>query len=121
MKFSEALEMCINDGAKITRTDWNGKEQYVYYVSGRDVPIANWKGDEPTKEEKKRGFVTIAGHFDMRNAQGIRIIGWLATQTDMASDKWEIYESEEDRKKRLKELKIVIDELDKDGFFDTKE
>lgn len=91
MHYYEALKMCVEYGSKITRTDWNGRDMYVYYTKGRKIPVERWVGDQPTDEEKQRGYVEIAGHFDMKNAQGIRIIGWLASQTDMASDQWIIY------------------------------
>ena len=95
MKFSEALEKCIA-GARITRRDWNGKGRFVYYIPPHDVRIEDWEnrsGNTPlTDKEKEIGCVRIAGHFDMYNAQNIRIIGWLASQTDMSSDEWEVIE-----------------------------
>ena len=93
MKFSEALEQCIQ-GKKITRKDWNGKGMYVYYMPEHKVRIKDWRGFdfEFTVEEYSRGYVIIAGHFDMKNAQGIRIIGWVASQTDLTSDQWEVME-----------------------------
>lgn len=87
MKFAEAIERCIN-GARITRRDWNGKGMFVYYTPGRRIPSKEWTGSIEYKEIQQ-GYVEVAGHFDMFNAQGIRIIGWLASQTDMASDQWE--------------------------------
>lgn len=93
MKFSDALDLCIK-GRKITRTDWNGKGMFVYYIPPHDVPVKDWltrdKNTALTDEELKREFVRIAGHFDMYNAQGIRIIGWLASQTDLYSNDWEV-------------------------------
>lgn len=95
MKFSEALEKCIA-GARITRKDWNGKGMYIWFVPEHTIDIKDYRcrggGDDPTESEKAQGFVKIAGHFDMMNAQGIRIIGWLASQTDMSSDQWEVIE-----------------------------
>ena len=95
MRFSEALEQCIN-GKRITRRDWNGKGMYIWFVPPHDIPTLEWRRrgtpDDPTDSELAQGFVRIAGHFDMMNAQGIRIIGWLASQTDMASDQWEVLE-----------------------------
>ena len=95
MKFSEALEKCIA-GARITRRDWNGKGMFVYYIPPHEVRIEDWEnrsGNTPlTDKEKEVGCVRIAGHFDMYNAQNIRIIGWLASQTDMSSDEWEVIE-----------------------------
>lgn len=89
MNFGKAIKRCMK-GAKITRKDWNGKGQFVFYTPGRVVLIEDWVG-ETTQDERKRENVIIAGHFDMYNAQGIRIIGWVPTQTDMTSDEWEIY------------------------------
>lgn len=95
MSFSEALNECIN-GKRITREDWNGKGMFVYYTPGHKVKIEDWfnraDGGYPTEEEKKRGYIELAGHFDMYNAQGLRIIGWLASQTDMASNNWYVVE-----------------------------
>ena len=93
MRFSEALEECMK-GKRITRKDWNGRGQFVYYIQPHDVPVKDWltrdKNTTLTDSERLQGVVHIAGHFDMVNAQGIRIIGWLATQTDMTSDQWEV-------------------------------
>lgn len=92
MEYYKALKECIENGKKITRRDWNGRNMFVYYVPGRTIPLAFWKecNAELTEFERKRGYVELKGHFDMYNAQGERIIGWLASQTDMASDEWEI-------------------------------
>lgn len=94
MEFYKALKECVENGKKITRRDWNGRNMFVYYVPGRTIPLAFWKecNAELTEFERKRGYVELKGHFDMFNAQGERIIGWLASQTDMASDEWEVLE-----------------------------
>ena len=94
MHYYEALKECLN-GKKITRRDWNGKNMYVYYTPGRKIPVKEWdnRGNiELTDFERSRGYIEIKGHFDMYNAQAERIIGWLASQTDMASDQWEVIE-----------------------------
>ena len=93
MHYYEALKECLN-GKKITRKDWNGKNMYIYYTPGRRVKVEDWfnraNGGYPTKEEIERGYIILKGHFDMYNAQAERITGWLASQTDMASDQWEV-------------------------------
>ena len=95
MEFYEALKECLN-GKRITRRDWNGKGMYVWFVPPHDIPISEYRcrggPDDPTDRERQNGAVHIAGHFDMMNAQGIRIIGWAITQTDATSDQWEILE-----------------------------
>lgn len=91
MKFAKAIKRCMK-GARITRRDWNGQGMFVYYTPASIVPIEEWKnGSTVTAEDVLNCNIQIAGHFDMRNAQGIRIIGWVPTQTDMTSDQWEIY------------------------------
>lgn len=67
MKFYEALKLCVDDMRYISRADWNGSGQYVYFVRpGRDYE----------------------GYFVLRNAQGKNIVGWVPTQTDLYSDMW---------------------------------
>ena len=95
MRFSDALDLCMK-GRKIRRLDWNGKGMFVYYIPPHNVKVDDWEnrsGNTPlTYDEIDKGWVRIAGHFDMYNAQGIRIIGWLASQTDLSSDNWEVVE-----------------------------
>lgn len=91
MKYYEALKECIENGKRITRSDWNGKNQYVYYSKGKKIDVSAWMGmDDLTDSERLRGYVCLKSHLDMMNAQGERIIGWAATQTDVTSDKWEV-------------------------------
>ncbi len=95
MKFEEVLKECIENGKKITRKDWNGKDMFVYYTPGRKIPANTWddRGDiKLTDHERLVGYVEVLGHLDMYNAQGQRVIGWLASQTDLTSDQWEILE-----------------------------
>ena len=94
MKFIESLIECIVNVNKITRKDCNGKDMYVYYTCVRKFPATSWddRGNiKLTDHERMVGYVEVLGHLDMYNAQGKRVIGWLASQTDMTSDQWEIY------------------------------
>ena len=95
MKFSEALEECMK-GKRITRKDWNGRAQFVYYIPPHDVPVKDWltrdKNTELTDSEKLRGEVEILGHIDMVTNDGKRLIGWLASQYDLQSEDWEVLE-----------------------------
>ena len=95
MDFSEAIVLA-REGKRIARRGWNGKGAYVYFVQGRAVPVDEWqaynRAQELTDHERLTGFVTILSHLDMYSAQGTRMIGWLASQTDMLSDDWEIIE-----------------------------
>ena len=91
MRFGEALQLA-HIGKKIARRGWNGKNMYVYIKPGRLILLEKWQAmmpsEEPTEEEKKKGYVVVLPHLDMMNAQGERIIGWSATQSDMLADDW---------------------------------
>ena len=98
MKFGEAIEHARN-GKKIARHGWNGKGMYVYMKPGRLIPLDKWHAtmpsEEPTEEEKTKGYVVINPHLDMINEQGDRIIGWNPSQADMLVYDWYIVDKED--------------------------
>ena len=97
MRFGEAIEH-VHNGKKIARRGWNGKNMYVYLIEGRSIPTDEWvtriPSQELTEAEKKMGYVIVKPHLDMMNAQGERIIGWSASQTDMLTDDWYVVDEE---------------------------
>lgn len=98
MRFGEAIEKAL-EGKKIARHGWNGRGMYIYLTEGRGVPTDEWVARMPSQEltevEKERGNVFIKPHLDMMNAQGERVIGWLASQADMMSDDWYVVGEDE--------------------------
>ena len=98
MRFGEALAHARN-GKRVARYGWNGKGMYVYYTKGRLLPIDAWEmrlpSQELTEAEKEKGYVNIMPHLDMMSAQGVRIIGWLASQTDMLAFDWYVVDDKE--------------------------
>ena len=97
MRFGEALAHA-RKGKKIARRGWNGKNMYVYLTEGRGIPTDEWVARIPSQElteaEKKLGCVIVKPHLDMMNAQGERIIGWSASQTDMLAEDWYVVDEE---------------------------
>ena len=92
LNFGMALE-ALKLGMKVARAGWNGNGMWLVLETGtKDVvlragrPYANALGDVPPIE--------ILPHIDMwtTNAQGRRAMlpGWLASQTDMLSDDWQV-------------------------------
>ena len=69
MKFGKALEE-MEQGNRVCRTGWNGKGQYVY--------LAQLTPDTESV-------------FIIRNAQGQKQPGWLASQGDMKATDWEVF------------------------------
>ena len=98
MRFGEALAHA-RAGKRIARLGWNEKSMYVYMTKGRLLPTDEWVASMPSQEltevEKEKGYVNIMPHLDMMSAQGTRIIGWLAGQTDVLAFDWYVVDDEE--------------------------
>jgi hypothetical protein len=85
MDFSDALRE-IKCGRRMARAGWNGKGMFVFLVNGSNFKVnrAPLLGIYPEGTE-----VSYHAHIDMRAAQGY-IVPWLASQTDILADDWEI-------------------------------
>ena len=86
MNFGEALE-ALHSGKKVARQGWNGKAMWLIYVPPSEVEI---REGTPYSKAGLSGTVKINGHIDMKTATGEMQPGWLASQTDMASNDWEV-------------------------------
>ena len=85
MDFGDAVR-ALKDGKKVARKGWNGKGMFLYFV-----PAGNYS---PCTEVAKQlvnedGLVPYAPYIAMKTAQGY-VVPWLASQTDILSDDWEI-------------------------------
>jgi hypothetical protein len=100
MRFSEAIEQAMQ-GKAIRRSGWNGKNQFVYYQEGSTISYARLRCDTlkrqllklagpPTPSDTKD--VTIMGHFDIFTEQKVVQCGWLARQSDLQADDWEVFD-----------------------------
>ena len=68
---------------------WNGKHMHIYLTPGKTLDARDWNDPEDlTGDEMECGIVKILPHIDMLAADGSRVIGWLASQTDMLADDW---------------------------------
>ena len=86
MSFSEAL-VILKQGARICRSGWNGKGMFLYLVPGSTFEVNRppLLGIYPEGTEIK-----YLPHVDMKTADG-SCVPWLASQSDLLSDDWEIY------------------------------
>lgn len=81
MNFGEALSY-VRNGKKISRKNWNGKDQYVFLVEAKNLlETVSKYVDAPFKVSDVLAIKTTSGQVQ---------VGWLATQTDMLSDDWYI-------------------------------
>ena len=99
MNFGEALK-AMDDHQPVQRAGWNGKGMFVFKTFGRDIPLEEFgkfkNGNSQAIElARKLGThnsdtVSICPHIDMLAADGKIVVGWLASQTDMQADDWQL-------------------------------
>ena len=87
MNFGQAIE-ALKQGAKVQRAGWNGKGMWLILVPGSPSvrPVAG-------TPYSKAGIVeptNINPHIDMFTADKCMQPGWLASQTDMLAEDWQI-------------------------------
>lgn len=78
-------------GMKVRRRGWNGKGMFLWLKPATNVK-AEWCKDPMLKElaEKNGGEIPALGTICMFTAQKEILTGWLASQTDILSEDWEI-------------------------------
>lgn len=89
MNFGQALES-LKQGNHVARAGWNGKGMFLVYIPGSTVapyPGTPYSHNNITDEDC---MVTINPHIDMKTATGEMQPGWLASQTDMLAEDWEV-------------------------------
>lgn len=88
MDFGEALKE-LKAGKAVARMGWNGKGMFLTLQNGSTVDGKDMR-NELAKNYYGDNKVKIQGHIDMKSADGTYIVGWLASQTDMLAEDWEI-------------------------------
>ena len=90
LDFGSALRL-LKLGNKVARLGWNGKGMFLLYVPG-SVDVQVYKGTPYAHKEivNNEGKVTINPHIDMKTATGEMQPGWLANQTDMLAEDWQV-------------------------------
>ena len=89
MRIREILDELRMGKRRATRTNWNGKNMWIYMESGKIIP------HEELSEPQKSWFsgnMKILPHLNMRAADGSIVVGWIASQTDLLADDWELLE-----------------------------
>lgn len=93
MSFGHALA-ALKEGHKVARAGWNGKGMWIALTPGSTFPAEKAKDGHAAKhradEIGHEGEITLGAHIDMRAADGTLVVGWLASQTDMLADDWQI-------------------------------
>ena len=91
MNFGQALD-ALRLGGRVCRSGWNGKNMWLVYVPGTNgvVPAPGTPYSKALTNDGVTPTININPHIDMMTAQGSMQPGWLASQTDMLADDWEV-------------------------------
>lgn len=97
MNFGEAI-VALNEGNMVSRSGWNGKNQFVYRTVGNTVSkgfipkFASLPDSVKSFLTKKGEDVVFNSSLTLYNAQGQMQPGWLPSQGDLNATDWEIFE-----------------------------
>ena len=92
MTFGMAIE-AMKRGKKVARRGCNGKGMYLWLLPAANVK-AEWCKEEHLKAlaEQNGGEFECLASIRMKTADDKVLTGWLASQTDMLAEDWEIVE-----------------------------
>jgi hypothetical protein len=91
LNFGLALE-ALKIGKKVARTGWNGKGMYLWLLPAANVKREWVKDPMLLSVFGDRDELHCLGSIRMLTATGEVLTGWLASQSDMLADDWQIVE-----------------------------
>ncbi|CAB4122547.1 Protein of unknown function DUF2829 [uncultured Caudovirales phage] len=83
MTFGLAIE-ALKLGEKVSRAGWNGKGMWLYYV-----PENTYEAQTDAAREHFGNFVPYRAYIAMKTVDN-EVVPWLASQTDMLAEDWEV-------------------------------
>lgn len=83
----------LKQGKKVSRAGWNGKGMFLWLKTGTTIK-SEWCKDPLLKSivDAYGGEMEGLGTICMKTADNKVLTGWLASQTDMLSEDWDIVE-----------------------------
>jgi hypothetical protein len=95
MNFGQALE-ALKEGMRVSRAGWNGKGMWLAYSPGaKSLPAERfWGGPNREYAGAIGGTADVLPCITMKTATGEVLMGWLASQTDMLSEDWDVLPSQ---------------------------
>lgn len=92
LTFGLAIES-MKSGKKVARAGWNGKGMWLSLSCDgtREVAAENfWSPHNAAFARENGGKATVLPSITMKTASGEILMGWLASQTDMLAEDWQI-------------------------------
>ena len=82
----------MKKGFKVARKGWNGKDMWITLSKGNpSLPSDKfWNQHNSDFAESNGGSAEVLPFFSMKTADDKILMGWLASQTDMLAEDWEI-------------------------------
>lgn len=95
LSFDEAL-VHLKAGRRVARAGWNGKRMWLAYMPPVEIPagVVNGRTRQFITAERldAMGVLRVGGYVVMWTADGVWLPGWLASQTDLLAQDWEVLE-----------------------------
>ena len=94
LDFGQALQF-LKAGKKVARAGWNGKGMWLAYSPGSKKLPANkfWAGpNRDYANTMSEQCADVLPCITMKTATGEILMGWLASQTDMLANDWQVVE-----------------------------
>lgn len=95
MNFGQALEQ-LKAGNAVARSGWNGKGMFIVHMPAMQLAPFNAQGPERKVNDRTAKWIGKDQPLDclpyiaMYTAQKQWLPGWLASQTDMLAEDWEV-------------------------------
>ncbi len=88
--FGTAIEH-IKAGGRARRAGWNGKDMWISYGAGREVAVGSfWNAHTRKFAMENGGIAEVLPYILFKTADNKILMGWLASQTDMLAEDWEL-------------------------------
>lgn len=95
MTFGDALVM-LKKGVRVARAGWNGKGMWLALsgdLAGRETAAELfWNPHNAQHARSQGGHAKVLPSITMKTATGEILMGWLASQTDMLAEDWQVVE-----------------------------
>lgn len=91
LTFGEALR-AMKQGHRAARAGWNGKGMWICLGAGQvELPAEHfWNKHTRAFAFENGGTADVLPYFIMKTADNKILMGWLASQTDMVAEDWEV-------------------------------
>ena len=96
MNYGDALQL-LKAGEKLQRKGWNGAGMYIFMRPGDTVENAYIAKVKTIPQSVKDDFAASGSDMEflpclcMFTAQRTIVTGWLASQTDMLAEDWQVF------------------------------